>query len=191
MSTTFSQVKCGTCSQYFQSNDVVYGSLECGHTFHKRCLYNKFAEGSRICNSNGNCATPCYLRKCRRVYLDYCSYNWLYIKPEVFSHNARQFQKQLLSLGINRNGHNIYAARVFLSDQITLCYFNAHTAKIYADFECDTAYQSTYQFEFLDKSKDREHQYIWTDKNNSATHFQAATGGGYFKNNQKLLRIPR
>lgn len=189
---SYSQVKCVTCSLAFTSNDIIYGSLECGHVYHQKCLYNKFREGFRTCgSSNGNCKAICYPRKCRRIYLNFNSFKWLHIQPEVFCHNAKELQEKLLSLGTNRNSHEIYAARVFLPNTFTAvhCYYNATTGGIYKDFECDYECQSR-QFEFLDISEDKDYQYEWSDTNETSSSSQE-TIGGYFKNDQKLIRIPR
>lgn len=178
-----SQVRCSSCCQYFNNNDIVYGSSKCGHAYHQKCLFDKFNSDSRLCGGSQQCPAICYPRHCRRIYLTFNSFSWIYIEPKIFQANERVFEKIVLKLGANKSGHNIYAARVFLQDKAIPCYYNAEKKRAYQDFECSSDYFSR-RLELLDISNDAGHQYTWVD-------CAKVPDSGYFKENKALIRQPR
>ncbi|XP_023294094.2 uncharacterized protein LOC111677234 [Lucilia cuprina] len=177
-----SSVQCSNCDKYFNNDDIICASTKCGHLYHQTCLKAKFEKDSRLCDGRYRCSATCYPRYCRRVYLQFNTFNWFEIKPKIFKRDEKEFADRVLMLGTNKKGHNIYAARVLLEDTVKKCYYNAQTEQIYADFECNSEYVSK-TYEILDISQDTEHQYIWEDCRQTSSN-------DYYKNNKILLRIP-
>lgn len=180
MNAEVSNIQCSNCCNFFQNDDIIYGSIKCGHLYHQKCLNKKFEQNSRICGGQYNCKTVCYPRYCRRVYLSFNSFSWEKIKSDIIKSNQKEFEGSLLQLNNNNNGSRIYAARICLSDTNQKCYYNVEMEKIYLDFECELEYIDKHEYEFLYIGHDNRHQYTWeaSDRTDENT---------YYRNNEKLV----
>lgn len=180
MKTEISKVQCSNCFKFFENNDIIFGSIKCGHLYHQKCLNNKFEQKSRICGGQYNCKIVCYPNYCRRIYLSFDSYSWINIKSNILKSYKKEFLEYILKLGINSNGHNIYAARVCLSDTDKKCYYNAEMEKVYLDFECKLEYIHEHDYEFLYIRNDNGQKYSWEDS-------EKTDENTYYRNNTKLV----
>lgn len=78
MKTKFSKVQCSNCFKFFGNNDIIFGSIKCGHLYHQKCLNTKFKQKSRICGGQNNFRIVCY----PRYYINEHDSEFLYIRND-------------------------------------------------------------------------------------------------------------
>lgn len=169
--TSTLNVLCAICSEFFQNSDIIYSTTKCGHVFHRQCLF-RWLKRSHTCPQ---CRASVHDKNIHRIYLNFSeptemdyvdaepikSYEWLYIDESV---TVEELSKLGLIMGVDKEGDPVFAARVYLEEDLLPAYYVPKMKGVYAAWNCQ-AHFLTEGIEVLHINHD-EADYSWVAASN-------------------------
>lgn len=160
-------VICAICSEYFSNLDRIYSTGHCGHAFHQQCLFRWLSRSSTC----PQCRRTCHRRNVHRLYLNFSEpqesqldieeerrngLEWVYHDESITEEEIKSFG---FKLGLNENDEEVYAARVYLHDDLLPAYYVPRLQTVYAAWNC-SSHSLKSDIELLDISQDNA-EYKW------------------------------
>ncbi|XP_013112580.2 uncharacterized protein LOC106090809 [Stomoxys calcitrans] len=160
-------VLCAICSEYFSSCAIIYCTTKCGHVFHQQCL-TRWLSHSDSCPQ---CRRKCHRHMVHRVYLNFSeplpaddleseavkSFDWF---PFDNNMTAEKISKFGLKLDDDEDGDAIYAAHVYLHNDLLPAFYVPKKKGVYCAWNCQSHFLED-EIELLDVSNDSEVEYKW------------------------------
>ncbi|XP_034481943.1 uncharacterized protein LOC117787505 [Drosophila innubila] len=133
-------VLCSICNESYNSNHIICSTSNCGHVFHKECLF-LWLSGSQTCPQ---CHTICHRQRVNRIYLSFAD------RTEVEEVESLQIQwlpidlsfplaygdlKDAVKCGTDHQGFDTYVARAPLGDNMIPSNFVPETRAVHAPWD--------------------------------------------------------
>ncbi|XP_075168180.1 uncharacterized protein LOC142240358 [Haematobia irritans] len=170
--TTSLNVLCAICSEYFNSNSVIYSTTKCGHVFHQQCLLKWLIRS----NNCPQCRANCHRHAVHRIFLNFSeplpsdevedepeiSFDWCPLSDNMTTDEISKFG---FKLDNDKNGDPLYAARVYLNDDLLPAYYVPKKKGVYCAWNCRSHFLKE-GIEILDVSNDGNADYKWISAEN-------------------------
>ncbi|KAL7735996.1 hypothetical protein ACLKA6_002419 [Drosophila palustris] len=118
-------VLCAICNEFYNANDIIYTSSNCGHVFHKECLF-RWLGRSRSCPQ---CRAACHQQRVHRVYLNFAE------RTEVEELQRTGVEEVAVQCGTDHEGFDTYVARVCLHYDLLPANFVPHKRVVHAPWD--------------------------------------------------------
>lgn len=188
--TSSLNVLCAICSEYFKSTSIIYSTSKCGHVFHHQCLF-RWLKRSHTCPQ---CRANAHNHNVHRLFLNFSeptkidqvdtepikSFEWMYTEDSV---TAEELAQLGFVLGIDKEGDPLYAARVYLENDLLPAYYVPKLKGAYAAWNCQSHFL-TDDIELLHVNNDNA-DYKWVSASNGEIP-PNALATGYCENGETL-----
>ncbi|KAM7344215.1 uncharacterized protein ACRADG_011035 [Cochliomyia hominivorax] len=190
MSTSLN-VLCAICSEFFKNSDIIYSTTRCGHVFHRQCLFRWLTRS----NTCPQCRANVHKHNVHRLFLNFNepseadevisepiinSFEWLYVDGSVTEEELSQFA---FILGVDEESDPVFAARVYLEDDLLPAYYVPKRKGVYAAWNCESHFL-TEGIELLHINNDNS-EYKWVAAESGEVP-PNALATGYTENGETL-----
>ncbi|XP_037814160.1 uncharacterized protein LOC119605248 [Lucilia sericata] len=175
-------VMCAICSEFFKSTDIIYSTSKCGHVFHRQCLFRWLTRS----NTCPQCRASVHQHNVHRLFLNFSeptamdeidaepikSFEWLYVDESITAEEIAQFG---FILGLDKESDPLFAARVYLEDDLLPAYYVPKLKGAYAAWNCESHFL-TEGIELLHINNDNA-DYKWLPSSNGEIPTNALASG--------------
>ncbi|XP_065366623.1 uncharacterized protein LOC135959590 [Calliphora vicina] len=180
--TSSLNVLCAICSEFFKNTDVIFSTSKCGHVFHRQCLFRWLTRS----NTCPQCRASVHKQNVHRLFLNFNeptetdgvdaepikSFEWLYVDESVTAEELAQFG---FIMGLDKEGDPLFAARVYLEDDLLPAYYVPKLKGVYTAWNCESHFL-TEGIELLHINNDNA-DYKWEPASNGEVPPNALASG--------------
>lgn len=175
-------ILCAICSEFFKNTDIIYSVSKCGHAFHRQCLFRWLSRSSTCPQCRGNV----HKHNIHRLFLNFSepsatdeldvkpteTYEWLFVDDNI---TLEELNKFCFALGLDKESNPVFAARVYLEDDLLPAYYVPKLKGVYAAWNCESHFL-TDGIELLHTNNDKA-EYEWVSASNGVVPGNALESG--------------